>query len=394
MDAADPTRPLTAPTPIAWLSLTYRKPRLAAALSGVAFASVLMFLEMGFRNGLFDSQTNVIRQLDADLVIVHEQKEAFVPQVPFPRRRVLQARAVPGVEAAYPVYVEEYRGSWKNSTNGREYPILVFGINPDDPVFLIPEVKAQVALLKEPDTAIVDSRSRDFYGEIRADLPAELSRRAVRIVGTFPLGPDFRIDGNVIVSDRTFFNTYGGAVEPSARESLVEFGLLKVVPGADIVATQRAVADVLPDDVRVLTRNELADLIQNYWSNSKPVGAVFGLGMVVGFLIGVTICYQILYTDVVDHLPQYATLKALGYHNNHLVRIVLQKALYLGALGFVPGLIVSLLMYAAVESYSGILMRLTIGRTLIVLIATMAMCLVSGAIAIRRVIQSDPAEVF
>ena len=165
----------------------------------------------------------------------------------------------------------------------------------------------------------------------------------MRVVGTFPLGPDFRIDGNVIVSDRTFANIYGGNVEPSARESLVELGLIKVVPGADIAATQRAVADVLPDDVRVLTRTELEGLIQNYWSNSKPVGAVFGLGMVVGFLIGVAICYQILYTDVIDHLPQYATLKALGYHNRHLVRIVLQKAVYLGVLGFVPGLIVSAL---------------------------------------------------
>lgn len=394
MDAADPTRPLTAPTPIAWLSLTHRKPRLAAALAGVAFASVLMFLEMGFLNGLFDSQTNVVRQLDADLVIVHEQKEAFVPLAPFPRRRVIQARAVQGVEAAYPVYLMEYGASWKNSTDGRDYPILVFGINPDDPVFLIPEVQQQVALLKEPDTAILDSRSRDFYGEIGADLPAELSRRAVRVVGTFPLGPDFRIDGNVIVSDRTFANIYGGAVEPSARESLVELGLIKVVPGADLAATQRAVAEVLPDDVRVLTRTELEGLIQNYWSNSKPVGAVFGLGMVVGFLIGVAICYQILYTDVIDHLPQYATLKALGYHNRHLVRIVLQKAVYLGLLGFVPGLIGSALVYAGVEGYSGILMRLTIGRALVVLVATIAMCLLAGAIAIRRVIRSDPAEVF
>ncbi len=171
-------------------------------------------------------------------------------------------------------------------------------------------------------------------------------------------------------------------------------GLIKVVPGADLAATQRAVADVLPDDVRVLTRSELEGLIQNYWSNSKPVGAVFGLGMVVGFLIGVAICYQILYTDVIDHLPQYATLKALGYHNRHLVRIVLQKAVYLGLLGFVPGLIVSALVYAGIEGYSGILMRLTIGRALVVLVATIAMCLLAGAIAIRRVIQSDPAEVF
>ena len=388
------SRSLRSPTPIAWLSLVHRKARLAAAVGGVAFASVLMFLEMGFRNGLFDSETNIIRKLEADLVIVHDHKEALVPQLPFPRRRIDQARAVPGISAAYPVYVEEYRALWKNSTNGSEYPILVIGIDPDDPVFNIAEVQAQVELLKQPDTAIIDSLSRDFYGELRAGVPAELSRRQVRVVGTFALGPDFRGDGNVIVSDRTFVNAFGNPADPLSRRAQVELGLLKVQPGFDVRVVQRAVTEALPNDVRILTKAEMIALVEHYWNSSKPVGAVFGLGMFVGFLIGIAICYQILYTDVVDHLPQYATLKAIGYRNRHLVRIVLEKALYLGLLGFVPGLVVSMLLYAAVQAYSGILMQLTVGRALVVLVATIAMCLVSAAIAIRRVIQSDPAEVF
>lgn len=385
---------MAARTPIAWLSLTHRKTRLAAAVAGVAFASVLMFVEMGFRYGLFDSQTYPVRMLNADLVILHTQKEALVPQLPFPRRRLIQALSVPGVEAAYPLYIEEYRSSWKNSTDGHDYPILAYGIDPDDPVFLIPEVLRQAEALKEPDTALIDSESRDFYGDIAAGRAGELSHRAVRIVGTFPLGSDFRDDGNIIVSDRTFENAFGNPADPAARRSQVEFGLLKVKPGADVAAVQQAVIQALPQDVSVLTKDELITLVQHYWNTSKPVGIVFGLGMAVGFLIGVVICYQILYTDILDNLPQYATLKAIGYHNRDVVLLVMRKAFYLGAMGFLVGFICSVGLYAGLHSYSRIRMELTPGRTLAVLLSTIAMCLASAGIAIRKVIETDPAEVF
>jgi putative ABC transport system permease protein len=381
-------------TPIAWLSLVHRKPRLLAAVAGVGFAAVLMFLEMGFRYGLFDSQTYALRMMNADLVILHSQKEALVPQLPFPRRRLVQALAVPQVVAAYPLYVEEYRSSWKNGTDGHDYPILAYGIEPDDPVFLIPEVLRQAQALKEPDTALVDSESRHFYGELAEGGRGELARRAVRIVGTFPLGPDFRVDGNIIVSGQTFANAFGNPADPSARRSLVEFGLLKVKPGEDVEAVQRAVVAALPADVRVLTKAELIALVENYWNRSKPVGVVFGLGMFVGFLIGVAICYQILYTDILDHLPQYATLKAIGYRNRDVVALVMRKAFYLGAFGFVVGLAVSSGLYAALHDYSGIRMEFTAGRTLVVLLSTIAMCLASAGIAIRKVVEADPAEVF
>ena len=381
-------------TPIAWLSLVHRKPRLIAAVAGVAFASVLMFVEMGFRYGLFDSQTYAIEMFNADLVILHRQKEALVPQLPFPRRRLAQALGVPQVAAAYPLYVEEYRSTWKNAGNGQDYPILAYGIDPDDPVFLIPDVLRQSEALKQPDTALVDLQSRDFYGPLAPGRVGELSRRHVRIIGTFALGSDFRVDGNIIVSDRTFENAFGNPADPAARRSLVEFGLLKVRPGEDVVAVQRALIAALPDDVRVLTKRELIGLVQDYWNSSKPVGVVFGLGMFVGFLIGVAVCYQILYTDILDHLPQYATLKAIGYHNRDVVLLVMRKAFYLGALGFVVGMACSVGLYAALHAYSGIRMEFTVGRTLVVMLSTIAMCLASAGIAIRKVVETDPAEVF
>lgn len=381
-------------TPIAWLSLTHRKTRLAAAVGGVAFASVLMFVEMGFRYGLFDSQTYPIRMLNADLVILHKQKEALAPELPFPRRRLIQAASVPGVETAYPLYIEEYRSSWKNATDGHDYPILTYGIDPDDPVFLIPDVLRQSEALKEPDTALIDSDSRDFYGDIAVDRTGEIQHRAIRIVGTFRLGSDFRGDGNLIVSDRTFENTFSNPADPAARRSQVEYGLLKVHRGADVEAVRRAVIQELPDDVNVLTKAELINSVQRYWNSSRPVGVVFGLGMVVGFFIGVAICYQILYRDILDSLPQYATLKAIGYHNRDLVLMVMRKAFYLGAMGSVVGFVCSAGLYSALHAYSRTRMDLTASRTLVVLVSTIAMCLISAGIAIRKVVETDPAEVF
>jgi putative ABC transport system permease protein len=380
--------------PFAWLSLTHRKSRLAASVSGVAFATVLMFVELGFRNGLTDSQVHVARMFNADLVIVHQHKDAVAPAISFPKERLAEARAVRGVAAVYPVYLDEYHAAWKNRTDGREYPILVYGIVPEDPVFLLPDVTRLAPLLKVPDTVLLDAKSRDFYGRIEPGVVGELARRATRVAGTFSLGPDFRIDGSAIVSDRTFLRVFAKRQGAAGAEERVEFGLVKIRAGASAAEVQALLRQALPADVKVLTKNEFIRSIEDFWNGSKPVGYVFGLGLLVGFAIGVAICYQILYTDIVDQLPQFATLKAIGYTNRSLVRIVLEKAFYLAVMGFAPGLLIALATYAVLQWYAGIRMELTVPRALLVMILTLAMCLTSAAIAIRKVAGSDPAEVF
>src|SRR5262245_55682211 len=315
-------------TPLAWRNFVNNKPRMLAAVGGVAFAVVLMFVEMGFLNGLYDSQSQVVKLFNADLLIVSAHKEAVVPKVTFPKKRLTQARAHPDVVGAYPLYVEELKALWKNSQTRRDYPILVFAIDPEDPVFDIPEVRAQADKLKVVDTALIDVYSKEFFGRLEEGTVAELARHRVKVVGTFPLGPDFRADGNVIVSTRTYFKCFSdpaaqqaGAAAPRSLPvvSKVEFGLLRLREGADLRAVQAALRAALPGDVQVLTKQEFIDQVKSFWGTSKPVGYVFGLGTFVGFIIGVTICYQILYTDINDRLAQYATLKAIGYDNSYMV---------------------------------------------------------------------------
>jgi putative ABC transport system permease protein len=376
-------------TPLAWLNLIQSAPRMAASLGGVSFAVVLMFLEMGFLNGLYDAQINVINKLNADLVIVNAQKQATAPKQPFAKRRLQQALAHPSVTEGYPIYVEELRAGYRNFTDNTCYPILVFGINPDDPVFNIPEVLEAQWQLRTVGSALVDQRSKPFYGKLEPGAEGELLNKRITIKGLFPLGADFRADGTMLVSERTFLRSF--SIAESGR---VDFGLLKLAPGADKYKVQAELTRTLPPDVSVLTIDELCSRVKTYWGASKPVGYVFGLGMFIGFVIGVMICYQILYTDVVDHLPQFATLKAIGYDNQFLINVVLEQATYLAIIGFIPGLAASWFLYGVLERSSGIPMILTPMRILSVFACTQVMCIVSGSIAIRRAVDLDPAEVF
>ena len=381
-------------TPLAWRNFSHSRARLIGSLAGVTFAVILMFVEMGFLNGLYDNHTRFVDKLNADLLIVNADKEAVIPLQPFPRRRLFQARGQPGVAAAYGLRMEEMHSFLKNDRDGLQYPILILGFDPAEPVFLIPEVLAASRQLTVSDTVLVDSEAKDFYGDRRPGYEAEISGRRMRIVGTYPLGPDFRVDGTAIVSERTFLNTFP---DPQSGETLpdrIEFGLVKLVPGASLRETRRALESVLPEDVRVLTKTEFSDRIRAYWGASKPVGYVFGTGMVVGFLIGVTICYQILYTGILDHLPQYATIKAIGYDDAYLVRLVVEEAVYLGAGGFVPGLLLSAAIYAALQVYTSVPMHLSLTRMTVVFVLTIAMCVVSALIAVRKAIEADPADVF
>jgi putative ABC transport system permease protein len=382
-------------TPLAWLMLVHKRGRLLVSTAGVAFAAALMFVEMGFLNGLYDSQTHVVELFNADLIVINAQKEAVLPIRPFPRKRLQQALGQPEVAAVYPLYVEGYDSSWRGPPEKHRRGTVVFAFNPDDPVFLLPEVAEHAAALKQPDTVLLDRESQGLLiGSAGPGTEGELAKRAVHVVGLFSLGVDMTTDGNLIVGEQTFAKCYADPRTGASPLDRVEFGLVKVVPGADPVAVRDALRKRLPGDVRVLTKQEFVDQIKDYWATSQPVGFVFGMGMVVGFFIGVTICYQILYTDVVDHLPQYATLKAMGYSNRFLIGVTVQEAVYLGVLGFFPGLLVSVGGYAALHATSGMLMKLSAGRIALVFVLTVLMCAVSGLLAIRRVLRADPAEVF
>jgi putative ABC transport system permease protein len=121
---------------------------------------------------------------------------------------------------------------------------------------------------------------------------------------------------------------------------------------------------------------------------------IFGFGTIMGLLVGGVVVYQVLYTDVSDHLKEYATLKAMGFANNFILILVVQEAFLLGVSAFIPATLISAGMYAFLTSASGIRIEMTSGKTALVGILTLSVCAISSAIAIRRLKDADPASVF
>jgi putative ABC transport system permease protein len=379
-------------TPLAWSLLVHDKTRMCLSVLGVAFAVFLMFIEMGFLNGVFDSQTLLADYFNADLVVAHRFREAVIPPRVVLRQRLEDALRLDGVAAVYPLYFS-LRSEWK--ANGQLHWLATVGIDPEDPALDLPELAKYRDALRQPGTALVDRRLRKAaLGVIRPGMEGELNHRRLRLVGDFAMGPDFVVDGRLIMSDRNFVTYFPDPVTGGPNFDRMEMGLVRLVPGADAEAVCRQLQSLMPADVRVFTKQGLMEMEKWFFGKVQPVGLIFGLGMFVGFVIGVTICYQILFTEVNDHQAEFATLKAIGYSNPYLVGVVLRESLCLALLAFLPGLLGAFLTYATLEEATGITMRLTFDRAAVVFVLTVVMSLASAMLALRKVMASDPAEVF
>ena len=377
---------------LAWLNLTHNKRRLAVSIAGVVCTVLMMFMQVGFLHALFDGQLGLLERLDTGLVVLSTRTRTLTDTTPFPQRRLAQALAVSGVVAVQPLYVAS--ATWKNPHERRTRTIRVLAFDPMASVLRIPELERSRDALQWADTALFDVQSKPSYGRIAPGMRVELARHTLRIVGLFTLGTDFVYDGTVLMSDRNFGRFFPSRLSAEGALRRVDIGLLQLVAGVDPVLVQRAVLQIVPADVLVLTKAELRAREMAYWQDSTPIGFVFTLGTAVGFVIGVMICYQILFTDVVDHLPQFATLKAMGYTNRYLIAVVLQEALLLSGLGFLPGLGLTQVLYIVLARLTGLPFSLTVWRTGLVLLLTVALAMVAGVIAVRKVVSTDPAEVF
>ena len=374
--------------PLAWRNLVANKQRLLRSAAGIGFAVLLMLMQLGFEQAFFDSTLQVIRGLDGDLLIQSVHKYQFATRDPFPAAELNAAGNVPGVASARPLYADWFDFFWKNPTDGQVFLVRAFGFDPDEPVFLFPDVNANREKLKDANTVLVDRRARRFLGMDTGASETEINGMKIKIVGSFALGPDFVSDGTVIVSGRTFANLLRGS-SPG-----VDVGVIKIRSGEDPTAVQQAVRKALPATIAVLTKPELVESERKFQAAVSSAGPIFAMGTIVGFVVGMLISYQVTYTDLADQLPQYATLKAIGYRTGYLLRVVFEQAAFNAFAGWIPALLVSILLFRIIGSVALLPLHMTVRIITVSLGLTLGMCLISAAIAIRRVVKADPAEVF
>ena len=379
--------------PLSWLLLTRQPVRLLVALAGISFAGILMFMQLGFRDGLFDASVTAHRLFDADVVLISPRSASSVSMEAFPRRRLVQTLADSDVEGVTPVHWGLML--WRNPETRRNRSILALGFNPDDPFFVDPSLAEKTDALKQKGRILFDQLSRPEFGPI-ADwyrdgrvVETEIAGNRVRVAGLVSLGTSFGADGNLLTSTETFLD-----LMPQKPPGAIEVGLIRLKPGEDPDQAVKRLQQRLPDDVTVLTKQGFIDFEQNYWKSSTSIGFIFTLGAAMGFVVGCVIVYQVLYSDVSDHLPEYATLMAMGYKLNSLLGVVVREGLLLALFGYLPAYAAGQGLYLLVRNATQLPVAMNTVRAVSVFSMILIMCMLSAGLAMRRLVDADPAEIF
>jgi putative ABC transport system permease protein len=350
-------------------------------------------MQFGFRDGLFDASVTVHKLFDADLVLLSPRSSSSVSMAGFPRRRLVQTLADPDVAGITPVHWNLV--IWRNPKDLSTRSILALGFEPGDPLFTDPGLTPKARVLNQRGRVLFDELSRPEFGPVaewfRAGrtVESEIGGKRVRVGGLVALGVSFGADGNILTSSETYLQLL-----PNTPPGSIEVGLIRLRPGADPALVMKRLKDSLPKDVNVFTKQGFMDFEKDYWRSSTAIGFIFTLGAAMGFIVGCVIVYQILYSDVSDHLPEYATLMAMGYRLSTLLGVVAREGLLLALLGYLPAYAAGQGLYALVRSATRLPVYMDMPRAVLVFSLILVMCMGSAGMAMRRLGDADPAEIF
>ena len=379
--------------PLAWLLLSRQPLRLLVAIAGISFAGILMFMQLGFRDGLFDASVTVHKLLDADLVLISPRSKSSISMSGFPKRRLIQALAQDDVTNVAAVNLNYLL--WRNPENLKTRSILALGFNPEDSLLIDEKFAAKAENLKKPGRVLFDTLSRPEFGPIEdwfvngKVVETEVAGKRVKVEGLVELGPSFGADGNLITSRETFLK-----LMPSNPKGSIEIGLIKLVKNSNPKLVTQILNKSLPNDVRALTKKEFIDFEKNYWRDSTAIGFIFSLGALMGFVVGCVVVYQILYSDVSDHLPEYATLMAMGYRLKSLFYVVAREGFLLALFGYFPAYLSGQALYSLIRNSTKLPIQMDPQKSILIFALILIMCMGSAGIAMRKLVDADPAEIF
>lgn len=378
--------------PLAWLQLASESKRFAVALAGITFAVAMMLFQMGLQTALYKQVVGPLLLLDGQVMIVGSHYEYFGVGRGFANVRLHQALANPDVVEANSIKLG--CASFKSVGDGRERDIFLIAFDPSRKVFLSKGICEQQNLLKNHGTVLFDSLSRSQYGDVGrlfesgGNVRTEIAGEKSDIVGLIEIGPTFAADGNVLMSLATLEKFW------HSPSGVSDVGVLKLREGANPDEVAESLKKIFPQSVKVMTKDEFVKSEKAYWGKRTPIGFVIGASMAVAIFVGAVIVYQILYTDVSDHIPEYATLKAIGFADSFFVGIIVQESFILSFLGFIPGALLAELLYIMTREIAGMPTYMSLDSLLIVFGLSLSMCVFAGLLATRKLRKANPADIF
>jgi putative ABC transport system permease protein len=372
---------------LAWANITHNRTRTAAGVAGVAFAILLLFMQLGFYDTSYRSSTMLLDQFDFEVALRSPQYGYLRAAGTIPRRRLYQAAAVPGVRVALPLYVGN--GVYQQPISRLRREIVVLGVDPRTEPFSEPVLAANVGRLAVDDTAIMDTATRADYDQVLQGQMPSVENRRLEILETYRYGTGFIGDASIVVSDQTYARLF-----PGLPLSDVNMGLVQLEPGADRDRVIEGLRAVMPGDVEVLTRREVEAVEQNLFVRIRPIGVMFTSGVVLAFIVGAVIVYQILSTEIMNRLKEYATLKAMGHDDRFVRGVVLRQAVLYAGIAAVPGTIGAFILYEVLSRMTNLPMVMTPARLIAVGVLAVGMSIGAALLAIRRVSRANPADLF
>ena len=364
--------------------LALSRGRFLAAFAGVAVAVIIMFVELGLLQSILDSQSRLATIVNSELVVLNRARTNLHKWNSIDSIRLHQIAGIPGVAGVVPLYQGTAGVADPDDDTVRR--ILVLAFPPEDSPLAIGDRSAIARALRTPGAVLFDSRSRPIFGRIVPGRDVTLDDVSYRVAGTVAIGPDVVNDGAFVMSEGEWLRRHPGA-NPI-------MGAIRLKPHSDIGAVRAAIMARMPDDVALFTPDELKNREITFTLRAAPIGILFGIGMLAGLVIGALTCYQILFNEIVDRLPQYATLKAMGFGNGFLRRVVLEQAALLTVCGFALGLVFVWLVFGYIARATALSVELNAAAITLILVLTAGMSAVAGLLALRRVVLADPAELY
>jgi putative ABC transport system permease protein len=373
--------------PLAWRILTNDKRRSALALIGIFMAILLVFVELGFFYAVPRGGLLLYDNMRFDLLLTSDEYEYQAQTGAFPLSQLERVRSLPDVAEATPVYFGFAK--WK-SGEGELWPdVFVIGFDPESHIFIPKSINRQTKVLERADTVLIDSATRPIFGPLDTGRAVEIGDRKVRIGGQYVLGTGFMGLGVALTSPETFARLF-----PQRGSAIVNLGAIRLKAG---VAPDRAAGELQKlagPGTKIFTRNELDAHETAYWTTRTSVGIIFGSGLLISLVVGVMIVYQIVSTQVGRQLPQFATLKAIGYPDRSLVATVSAMSLLIVIAGFIPALAAALGLYSLIRQKTLLPVTMSEMRLLAVFAAALGMAVVSALLSVGVLRRADPADVF
>ncbi|MEC4819496.1 MAG: FtsX-like permease family protein [Scytonema sp. PMC 1069.18] len=398
-------------------------PRFLVAQAGIMFAVSLITIQTGIFNGFTRSSANLIKNSTADIWVASESMVYIDLTLPFPFMHINLVRQVPGVARAEALITT---GGVLRHPTGKISTVRTIGFDPQGQLFKpVNLVQGSVSALEDNYTVIVDTTNASSLNLKKVGDTAQVNSLPIKVVGLtkgnrsiasnpymftslenanayLSSGKSSTVSCRMQEGKKDFEctttyvnpeNTSNPVPQPLTSLDPITYILIRAQPGQNLQELKKRLNTSIPN-TRAYTRAEMIHMTQEYWQKRTGIGFLLGMSAAVGIIVGVIVVGQILYASVSDHLKEFGTLKAMGASDWLIYSVIIEQAMWMALLGYIPGITLCLGVASWTLTSQGILILITPGTAIAVFGITVLMCGCAAIFAIQKVTSVDPAAIF